>query len=107
MFYGFVHLSNEITNDVTIFRNYYIHLSNEITNDVTIFRNYYIQQENAKRKGHFVAIIPVFLNYLEHSNHVYKEQNIENLVYIQEGEYILVILQNLQAQHPFMNNTHS
>ena len=49
-------------------------------------RNYKQALEIAKRKGYFIPILPVFLNYLEHSNLFYHEQNVEKLVYIQEGE---------------------
>ena len=49
------------------------------------FRNYKQALELAKRKGFFIPILPVFLNYLEHSNLFYHEQNVEKLVYIQEG----------------------
>ncbi|XP_063694436.1 uncharacterized protein LOC134826097 isoform X2 [Bolinopsis microptera] len=51
------------------------------------WKNYKIALEVAKRKGYFIPILPVFLNYLEHSNLFYHEQNVEKLVYIQEDNY--------------------
>ncbi|KAL5261218.1 hypothetical protein ACHWQZ_G007056 [Mnemiopsis leidyi] len=51
------------------------------------WKNYKQALEVAKRKGYFIPILPVFLNYLEHSNLFYHEKNVEKLVYIQEDNY--------------------